>query len=228
MSITRRQSAQAISTTGTTSLTATLGSSTNAGNLLVAGVTISGGQTITSLKASNGTALTSAVSLSSASALAAIWYFPNCPSGITGITLTLPFNDCCIQLAEYAGCATTTPLDKTSSHDSGFSPSGTSWTSNATSTLAQTGELIVGFAAEWRSITTVMSAGTGYTPVLVSSDNSTIFEDILGNASTTGIAATGTATTLTNGQVYAVVAAFLPAGFAPVTPHSLMMTGVGN
>jgi hypothetical protein len=224
--ISRRQTAQALSTTGATSLTATLPTTTLAGNLLVALVTNSGATSITSFTASNSTALTQAVALNTA-AFAAIYYYPNCPSGLTSVTLTLPFNDCSIQITEYSGCATTSPLDKTSSHDSGFSPGSTSWTSNATATLSQSGELIVGGATEWRAITTALSAGTGFNSVMVSSDGKNIFEDILNNATTTGIAATGTASNVTSGQIYALAATFLTTASAPA-PRAFMMTGVGN
>lgn len=225
--ISRRQTAQAISTSGTASLAATFPTATQAGNLLVAFVTRSGGTTITNVTASNSTTLTQAVALNTA-AFAAIYYYPNCPSGITGITLTLTFDSCSIQIAEYSGIATSSPLDKTSSHDGGFSPGSTSWTSSTTATLSQTGELIVGGGVEWRAITTVMSAGTGFNSVLLSSDNRTIYEDIIGDGTTTAIAATGTATNLTNGQVYALVATFLPTSSGTKPPSSLMMLGCGT
>jgi hypothetical protein len=227
MAITRVQSAQNISTSGTSTLTATFGANTTSGNLVVAFVVRSGGTTITSVKGSDNTALSQAVALNAA-AFAAIYYYPNCPNGLTGITLALPFDSCSIQIAEYSGCATTTPLDKTQSHDSGFSPGSTSWTSNATTTLSQTGELIVGGGTEWRAITTTMSAGAGFNSVLVSTDGRELYEDILNNATTTGIAATGSATNVTNGQIYALVATFLPAGGGGVSvKSSLAMMGCG-
>lgn len=222
MSIARVQSAQNIALTTTTTLTATFGTGTTAGNLIVAAVARPNAATISGV-ASGANSFTQAVAVTT-QAFVAIYYLPNAPSGLTGITLTLPTADSCIiQVVEYSGCAAASPLDKTASHDSGFSPAGTSWSSGATSTLSQTGELIVGVGSEWRSITTALSSGTGFNSVLVSSNGVAILEDILNNATTTGIAATGTATTLVNGQVYSMVATFLPAPLSgvpslPVSP----------
>lgn len=197
--------------TGGTTLTVTI-SATTATDLLVFAFGDTGGNSPTSVVTNTSVALTSGVSLHTGTGLATLYYLPNVASGVTSVTATFTFDVATAALLEYSGVAASTPLDKTASKDNGFSPATTAWDSNTTATLTSTGELVVGFAFEWRLGGQTFTAGTGFTGALTTANGSIFVEHILGVSGTTGQDARGTLSVNTSSQTYGLVATFLSSG----------------
>jgi hypothetical protein len=197
-------------------LTVTITAS-QANSLIVAYLTVLGTSGAITVKTNSGTSLTIAKNLTTPF-LAGVYFLPASPAGVTSIVATFTFNQAELIVAEYSGTLAS-PLDKATGLDNGFDPGSPNWTSSATAVLAQSGDLVLGFASEVRQGGRTFTPGSGFSSVVTTSDGLAYMEEMLAYASTTGIAATGTFTpTTTDYQVMAFVAAFKQAVVATPSP----------
>jgi hypothetical protein len=206
-------------TSGAATLTATIAAS-KANSLIVAYLTVLGTSGAITVKTNSGTSLTIAKNLTTPF-LAGVYFLPASPAGVTSIATTFTFNQASLIVAEYSGILAS-PLDQAAGKDNGFDTGAPNWTSGATAALAQSGDLVLGFASEVRKGTRTFTPGSGFTSVITTSDGIAYMEEMLAYGSTTGIAATGTfSPTTTDYEVMAFVVAFKQAVVA--TPPPILM-----
>jgi hypothetical protein len=146
------QSANSVSNTNSTAVSASFTKLTTAGNTIVVAVSTSG-PAISTVGDTQGNSFVRAVG----SGRDSIWYATNIPGGADMVTANFPSaaNFSLIYIHEYAGIAASSTLDQVSSQ----SGTGTAVTSGA-KTVTQGNELIFGYAAVDHRVS---GAGTGFT-----------------------------------------------------------------
>lgn len=114
---------------------------TSAGNLLVAVISASNVSVIGSFTPPSGWLLAKSYDWNNIKT--AIYYIPNCASGRTSETFSVPnYPDLTLQLVEYSGMATTNPLDQTAFDGDNATRSGTA-SSGTTANTSQPKELVI-------------------------------------------------------------------------------------
>ena len=133
------------------SLSVTL-SATTAGNCLVVCFSTGDLSSVSSVQVGSSTdnfAQLATVTDSGSSVSAFIWADPNCAGGQTSVTVTLSTSDwLLIDVYEFSGVKTSSPLDKSST---GSGTGSTSWSSGTTGTTTQASEAWVGTAIALQS-----------------------------------------------------------------------------
>ena len=212
------QSATATGTSGT-SVTATFGSSTTAGNTIIVYVgefqstsnpTVSG----ITLTGSSDTFTSESFAIFGTNAGAEIWADVNCAGGHTAVVTsftagtgaTIAYD---IRVEEWSGLATSGSVDQANSNNG----SSTSWTSDATGTLANANELVVGnvfiHCASTPTLTGPGGSWTNTTAVTASTGNTMITGHEVVSATT---AQTYNGTSTVTGTYGACIVTFKEAG----------------
>ena len=214
MAITQLQ-ATGNTASGATSVAKAFVSNVTAGSLLVCAVTVYDATKTPTVSDTVNGAWTQALSYSNTSVLNAvtrIFYYPNSAGGACTVTASWSGSASGeIHQAEYAGAATSSPLDQTGT---GAASSGTTATTGSL-TPSVPGELLWG----WCGFLNTGSVGSGYTQVNNSNGNLSEYQ-----VQTT--AATTQVSWGTTGGYVCVAAAFKPA--AASVPHFLLLFGVGS
>lgn len=216
---------------GTGNLTATYASSCTSGSLLVAAVAIfSSSATVSVSDGTNGSWTQAGSYATNGSNRVGLFYFPN-NAGTTALTVTVNkggtslFAGLCI--AEYSGCATSNPVDGTSTNTG----TGTAVTTGSVAVNAA-GELVVAAACQG-SHNDSMTAGTGFTLRASQTDGANFMgcylEDDGGPQNSGASSATDAGMTLSQSESWASIGvSFKTAGGGVVTaPPMLPLLGVG-
>lgn len=190
-------------------------SNVTAGSLLVCAVTVYDSTKTPTVSDNLNGAWSLAVSYSNTAVLNSItriYYLPNSAAGVCTVTASWSGTaNSEIHQGEYAGAATSSPLDQTGT---GGASSGTSATTTAM-TPSVAGELIWG----WCGFISSGSVGSGYTQVNNSNGN-------LSEYQVQATAASIQATWGTTGGYVCLAATFKPAG--AIAKHFLTLLGVGS
>lgn len=208
-----------------TSIALAYGSNVTAGSLLVCHVYANHG--VTGIADSRTQTWSSAVSVTdNATYTLATYYFPNTTAGANTVTVTFAgtITYASLQIAEYSGCATSTPLDKFASNSQTDPGTGTNAVTSGSVTTVTDGQLIVGWTSALVAGGSTVSAGTGFT------GRTNIFGDTLHEdqvqTSAGAIAATFTTTSAT-ADFITLIATFKAASVS--TPaHHMLLLGVGQ
>lgn len=214
MAIVRVQSNPATLAAGSSNtLSVTLGSTATAGNILIvcAGAFLGGALTVTDNLSSTYATAASASDTTNVRSWAGVFYLANIPSGITSVTVSgFNFSPGGINAIEYSGIVTSSPLDKTSANNAGFATA--AFTSNATATTSQSGELAFGFESSADSVDGAFSGINGAWTTFSETGPTANGHYIFGEQRSAGIAAY-TFSGSNSGTVVdntAIVATFLP------------------
>lgn len=215
------QHASGTASSGST-VTATFGSNTASGNTIIACVSNKNGLTVSSvaLTGSSDTWAQAAAAVNSGFSLhTEIWYDNGNSAGHTGVTVTLSASGTSgfeLDIYEWSGIVTSSPLDKTSTN---FATS-SSFTSNATATLSQASEVAFGSVVDGNTTITGPSSPWTNEPQLTAAGSCTQMSGYQQVSATTALSFAGNF----SGSVgYAAAIATFKLSAAGGPPKPLMM-----
>jgi hypothetical protein len=205
------QHASGLWSSGTT-ITATFGAATGAGNAIIVCATINGSAISSIALTGSSDIFAQAVGINTHTDTE-IWFDSNTSSGHTGVVVTLSgaVSDGDVDIYEWNGIITASPLDQTSSQAGSIT---TSFSSGTTATLSQANEVAFGVVGVVSTTTTITGPSSPWTneAQLVSGTDTQMsgFQQV---SATTGLAYSGTYSSTSNNQ--ACIATFKLAAAAP-------------
>lgn len=197
-------------------------SNVTAGSLLVAFVYANHG--ISGVADSRSQTWSSAVNVTDGATYSlATYYFHNTTAGANTVTVTFAgaVTYASLQIAEYSGVATSSPLDKTASNSQTAPGTGTDAITSGSVTTTTDGQLILGWTTALTVGAGTVSAGTGFTG-RINVFGDTLFEDRV-QSSAGSVSATFTGTNATSD--YITLVSTYKAATAAIT--RLPLLGVG-